>query len=96
LRHATSTTITSRLIKQALQKQTAKQSANNTHRGDETLGLEMQASSGKLAHKSNEITQTPMQGFSAEVTLTVKIIKREQAHYKKIKKDEKMELADFF
>ena len=72
----------------------AKQSVNNKHRGDKTLGSEMQASGEKLACKSDEIAQTPrllsrgntqrkdqQEGIGA--------LQKEQTRQKK-------ELADFF
>ncbi len=73
----------------------AKKSANK-HRGDKILGLEMQASGGKLARKSDEIAQTPTQGISAEVTPSAKNSERKQVHYKKSKQDKKKELAICF
>ncbi len=49
-----------------------------------------------MACNSNKIAQTPTQGFSAEVTPSAKMSKREQVHYKKRKQDKKKELVFFF
>jgi hypothetical protein len=69
---------------------------SNKHREDNILGLELQASKGELARKSNKIAQTPAWDVSAEVTASAKNSEKEQAHHKKSKQEKKKELAKFF
>ncbi len=75
----------------------AKQSVNTKHRGGtKNTQLEMQASGGKSARKSNKIAETPAQGPSAEVTLSMRISEREWAKAKKIEQGKKKGLANIF
>jgi hypothetical protein len=60
------------------------------------LGMEMQASGGKLVRKSNKITQTPAQDISAEVTPSAKKWQEGTGAPQKEQTRQKQGIDDFF